>query len=75
MLEIIVATPQRIIFEGRANSVILPGEKGVFELLPFHKSLLSRLISGELVIDERTFTIRRGVVGVYRNRATVIIEE
>jgi len=75
MLEVVVATSERIIFEGKAQSVVLPGEQGIFELLAFHKSLLSRLVSGRLLIDEQAFSIRRGVVGFDRNRATIIVEE
>ena len=75
MLEVIVSTPEKVIFEGKANSVILPGEQGVFEALSYHKPLLSRLISGKLIIDEQIFPIRRGIVGINLNRATIIVEE
>ena len=75
MLEVVVATPERVIFEGRAKSVVLPGEKGVFEVLSFHKPIISRLISGRLVVDEKSFLIRRGIAGIRANRATIIVEE
>lgn len=76
MLNVLVVTPIRVLFEGRAESVIFPGEEGVFEVLSYHKPLLSRLISGSLIIDhEHIFPIRRGVAGVNRNKATVIVEE
>ena len=75
MLEVVVATPGKIIFEGRANSVVCPGEHGVFEIRSFHKPLLSRLITGRLIIDEQPFPIRRGIVGIKHNRAMIIVEE
>jgi F-type H+-transporting ATPase subunit epsilon len=75
MLEVIVATPGKVIFEGTARSVVLPGEQGVFELLSYHKPFLSRLISGKMIIDEQEFSIRRGVIGFNQNRATIVIEE
>jgi F-type H+-transporting ATPase subunit epsilon len=75
MLEVVVATPEKILFEGKAKSIILPGEQGVFEILSFHKPLLSRLISGKLIIDEQTFPIQRGVIGFNHNQATIIVEE
>ncbi|MCM8789961.1 MAG: hypothetical protein NC916_02965, partial [Candidatus Omnitrophica bacterium] len=65
----------RLIFEGGVRSVILPGEEGVFEIMPFHKRTLSRLISGTLVIDEERFSIRRGIVKVNQNRVMIIVEE
>lgn len=74
MLDVSLLTPREIIFEGKANSIILPGEAGVFELLPYHKRLLSRLISGILFIDEQSFSIRRGVVKLNQNKVTIIVE-
>lgn len=75
MLDVMVISPEKVLFEGRARSVIFPGEQGVFEILPFHKPLLSRLVSGTLIIDGLTFAIHRGIVGLNHNKATVIVEE
>ena len=75
MLDLIVVSPEKVIFEGRARSVIFPGEEGVFEALSFHKPLLSRLVKGNLIVDGRSFPIRRGIVGVNHNKATVVVEE
>lgn len=75
LLDVSVLTPIRVIFGGKAKSVVLPGEQGVFEILPFHKRFLCRLISGTLFIDEESFPIRRGIVKVNQNRVTIIVEE
>jgi F0F1-type ATP synthase epsilon subunit len=74
-LEVSLLSPQRAIFEGRAKSVILPGEQGVFEIRPFHKRIISRLIRGKLFIDEKAFEVKRGIARVSQNKVTVIIEE
>jgi F0F1-type ATP synthase epsilon subunit len=75
LLNVSVLTPKEVIFEGTARSVIVPGEEGVFEVSPFHKSIVSRLISGNLFIDNEKFPIRRGVMKLHNNQVTVIIEE
>ena len=75
MLEVVVATPGKVIFEGKAKSLVLPGEQGVFEVLSFHKPIISRLISGRLMVDDQAFLIRRGIVGINANQATIIVEE
>lgn len=72
--DVTVLSPREVIFEGQAKSVILPGEKGVFEVLPFHKRILSRLISGKLFIDEQSFPVKRGIVKVNQNKVTIIVE-
>lgn len=73
--DVLIATLDRVVFEGKGRSLILPGENGVFEVLPFHKKLLSRLKAGPMVLDGTTFPISRGVVKVGPTDVTVIIEE
>lgn len=75
MFEVIIVTPEKVVFEGGADSVILPGENGVFEILSFHKPILSRLIGGEIMIDERPLVIRRGIAKMESNILTAIVEE
>jgi F0F1-type ATP synthase epsilon subunit len=74
-LDVSLLNPKEIIFEGKAKSIVLPGEEGVFEVTPFHKRMLSRLVSGVLFIDEQSFSLLRGIVKVEQNKVTIIIEE
>ncbi len=75
LLDVSLLSPMKVIFEDKAKSIIVPGEEGVFEVLSFHKRLLSRLISGTIFIDEESFPIKRGVIEVNQNKVTIIIEE
>lgn len=74
-LDVVIVSPKKIIFKGKAKTVIVPGEMGVFEILPFHKRILSRLISGNLILDGQELPIKRGVVKFSQNRVTAIVEE
>lgn len=75
VLKVLVLTPEKIVYRGNAESVILPGERGVFEVLPHHKKLLSRLLGGQVVIDQKAFRIRRGIAKIGMNEVTLIVEE
>lgn len=75
MLDVLVLTTKEILFEGRAHNAIFPGEMGVFEVLPFHKPLLSRLISGIITIDDLPLSVKRGIVKVQSNKVTAIVEK
>ena len=75
LLDVTVLSPTQVIFEGKARNMIVPGEQGVFEVLPFHKRILSRLLAGTMLIEERSFLMRRGIIKVNQNRVTVIMEE
>lgn len=74
MLNVLFLSPEEILFEGKAERVILPGEQGTFEVLSFHKGLFSRLLSGSVVVDGRIFSIRRGMAKVKDNNVTIISE-
>ena len=74
-LDVSLLTPKEIIFEGQAKSVLLPGEQGVFEVAPFHSRILSRLVSGVLFIDDKSFRLLRGIARVQQNKVIIIIEE
>ena len=73
--DVLILTLDKVIFEGKGKNLIMPGEKGTFEVMPYHKRLLSRLTRGSLVLDGRSFPISRGVVKVGLNDVTVIVEE
>ena len=75
MLDLTILSPQEVIFEGKVRSVVAPGESGVFEVLSYHKRLLTRLISGIMFIDQQSLHIRRGLLKVDKNKVTVIIEK
>ena len=75
MLDVVIYSPEKRIFQGKANRVIFPGESGIFEVLSYHKPLLSRLVSGKILVDDQVFNIRCGMAGINHNKATVVIEE
>jgi F0F1-type ATP synthase epsilon subunit len=75
MMDVQLISTEEIVFEGRANSIVFPGEFGVFEVLSYHKPIVSRLVGGNIVVDGRVYPIRRGLVGVNRNKVTIIVEK
>ena len=74
MLSVMMTSPERVLFEGMAQRVIVPGERGTFEVLPMHRPLISRLLGGIVVIDAKTFPIRRGVIRVINDTVTAVVE-
>ena len=74
MLNVTIISPGRVIFEGEAETVILPGEAGVFEVMSYHRPLLSRLIKGNLFVDGSSLSIHRGVAKVDADSVTAIVE-
>ena len=74
LLNVRVTSPERVLFDGTARSLTAPGERGTFEVLPLHRPLISRLLSGVLTVDARAFPIHRGVVRVADDVVTAVVE-
>ena len=75
LLDFSILSPTQVVFEGTAGSIVVPGEQGVFEVLPFHKRLISRLVSGTISVDNKHLPIKRGLIQVRQNKVTILMEE
>ncbi len=74
MLKVSVMDHRQTYFEGVANSVILPGDYGEFEVMEFHKTIISLLVAGEIIIDNVGFPISRGIVCVENDELVALVE-
>ncbi len=53
----------------------LPGDGGEFEVMAFHKSAISLLKEGKVIVDqEQEFPLKRGIMR-FRNEELVILAE
>lgn len=73
-----IVSQDRMVFEGDADMVILPGEFGEMGVLPNHAPLLSTLKFGICKVrfqgDEERFTIAGGVVEIQPKIITVLAD-
>lgn len=73
-----IVSQDRMVFEGEADMVIVPGEMGLMGILPNHAPLLSTLKFGILTVryqgQEDYFTIAGGVVEVQPAIITVLAD-
>ncbi len=74
MLNVTIMNTAKVVFKGQAKSVIFPGDTGVFEVMSYHKRMMSRLLKGSIDVDGQQFPIERGIVRVDRNDVTVVVE-
>ena len=64
-----------ILFEDKSRSVFLPGTEGEFEVLDFHKPVISRLKKGVIVVDNvKEFLIEGGVVKMQNQSLVAIVD-
>lgn len=74
MLDVLVVTADKVVFEGKAERVIVPGNEGVFEIQRFHHPIISLLLPGNMLVDDTPIPIERGVVSVDQDTVTAVVE-
>lgn len=75
ILNSLIKSQKEVIFEGQATSVILPGQDGEFEVLDFHKPIVSRLKKGIIVVDNaKEFPVLDGLVKMDRQSLIAVVE-
>ena len=73
-----IVSQDRLVFEGDADIVLVPGSAGLMGILPNHAPLLSTLKMGVLTVrregQEHVFTISGGVIEVQPDIITVMAD-
>lgn len=78
-LSVRVVSPAKVVFEGKAASVVAPAWDGQVGVLPGHAPMLALLGLGELSVDlpgggSETFQVAMGVLKVENDEVTVLTE-
>lgn len=77
-LHLVIVSPEKTMYDGKADSVVLPGESGEFQVLVNHAPIISSLIGGEVryVAGQETHSlqIQGGFVEVKDNQISVCVE-
>ena len=79
MFKLSAVTPEKIVFEQDASSIIAPGSEGYLGVLSNHAPLITPLIPGKLNVkdasgQESEFFISGGFLEVSRNVATILAD-
>lgn len=75
--QVIIVSPDNIIFEGEANRLFAPGTQQEIAILPNHTPLYAQLSKGQIRVispqgETKTFDIDSGIIRVKKNRITII---
>lgn len=78
MLNLRIISPEKIIFQGEVESVLVPGTLGSFEILSNHAPIISTLEYGKVEYatkDGKTqLSIKGGFVEVKKNEVNLCVE-
>ena len=77
-MDMTIATPEGIVFEGKVESAKFPGVSGAFMVLPRHAALISALTLGKVSYiqegESKDLAIQGGFVEVKNNVISVCVE-
>lgn len=75
-MRVSVIEPWRVLYEGNAKEVVLPGEDGELCVLDFHHPFLCRLRRGTIGVKPAgaRITIRDGVARMAGNELVILVE-
>ncbi|MFA6524053.1 MAG: hypothetical protein WC264_00625 [Candidatus Paceibacterota bacterium] len=75
-LKLVIIAKDKIAYEGEADSVFVPTQTGIIEILPTHMQLVSALSGGEIIVKkadkEIKFKVTGGVLEI-RPKSNVVI--
>jgi len=76
-LKVAIIAKDKVAYEGEAESIFVPTQTGIIEILPEHMQLVSALASGDVIIKTKdgvinTFKISGGVLEI-RSKSNIII--
>ncbi|KGF54011.1 F0F1 ATP synthase subunit epsilon [Prevotella melaninogenica] len=78
MLTLRIVSPERIVFTGEVDSVLVPGTVGPFEILNNHAPIISTLVEGKVAYsvkgDTKELHIVGGYVEVKKNLVSLCVE-
>ena len=78
MLTLRIVSPERIVFTGEVDSVLVPGTVGPFEILNNHAPIISTLVEGKVAYsvkgDTKELHIVGGFVEVKKNLGSLCVE-
>ena len=71
-----IMTPDALIYENELQSLFLTGDRGEYELLPYHYPVLGILQKGNIIVDwKESIPIKFGIVRFFANDCIVLIEQ
>ena len=78
MLTLKIVSPERVVFTGEVDSVLVPGAMGSFEILTGHAPIISTLEEGKVVYGikgaKTELHIVGGFVEVQKNLVSLCVE-
>ncbi len=68
-----ISSPEKVIFDGELESIIVPAIDGNIQILSEHMPLVATLEEGEVEYEDKKIMITHGVVEVKSGREVIVL--
>lgn len=74
---LLIITPETILYQDDVLAVIMPGKEGVFEILSHHAPIIAMVKAGSVTITDKNkekhyLTIPEGIFEFYQNKGVLL---
>ena len=77
-MDMTIATPEGIVFEGKVENAKFPGASGAFMVLPRHAPIISALTTGKIIYshegESKEIAIQGGFVEISKDVISACVE-
>jgi hypothetical protein len=77
-VQLTIITPEKLVYKGEAESIVVPAYSGMMGILPSHASLAARLKTGTVTIvnsgDVSRFTISDGFLHIEPTTVEIMVD-
>ena len=78
ILDVLVVNSDKVLFENKAKSIVVPVPYGNLAVLPGHTPLFTKLVKGSLIVNPEAgnpsaFEIENGIAKITQFRVTILV--
>ena len=76
-MKVTIVSPEKTLYQGESDCVVVPGENGLFEVLHNHAPIISSLTTGTVTCkgaEPFAMDIRGGFIEVANNEISICVE-
>lgn len=72
----VILSPRKLVYDKEIQSLFITGDKGEYELLPYHYPVLGVIKQSDIIINwEEKIPVNGGVIRFYANECIIMVEE
>lgn len=75
LINLMVMDIDHVIFNDKASSIFIQGDRGEYELLPHHYPVMGLLRQGQIAIDWKKYIdVKSGIIRFFKNECVILVE-